>query len=121
MPSLENSKPWMMIKQFEIWLADLNPNRGTEVGKVRPVVVIQTDLLNDLHSSTIVCPITSNVQRDMRLLRVFIGKRGLDQESDILVDQIRAIDNRRFVKKIGRLQQAHVIQLQENIKTILDL
>ena len=39
----------MKIKQYEIWLADLNPTRGTELGKTRPVVIIQTDLLNEVH------------------------------------------------------------------------
>jgi mRNA interferase MazF len=44
----------MKVKQFEIWLADLNPSRGTEPGKVRPVVIVQTDLLNEIHASTVV-------------------------------------------------------------------
>ena len=55
----------MKIKQFDIWLADLNPARGTEPGKTRPVVIIQTDLLNDTHLSTLVCPVTTNVQPEM--------------------------------------------------------
>lgn len=41
----------MKIKQFEIWIADLNPRRGTETGKIRPVIVVQTDLLNVEHPS----------------------------------------------------------------------
>jgi len=52
----------MNCKQYEIWLADLNPQIGTETGKVRPVLVIQTDLLNQIpHLSTIVCPLTTNI------------------------------------------------------------
>lgn len=48
----------MVIKQFEIWMADLIPQIGTEPGKTRPVLVIQTNLLNKIpHPSTIVCPI----------------------------------------------------------------
>jgi mRNA interferase MazF len=50
------------IKQYDIWLADLNPSKGTEAGKVRPVVIIQTDLLNGTHLSTLICPVTTNVQ-----------------------------------------------------------
>ena len=46
------------MKQFELWLANLNPGKGTMMGKVRPVVIVQTDLLNGDHSSTIVCPLT---------------------------------------------------------------
>ncbi len=46
------------MKQFEIWLADLNPTIGTEAGKTRPVLIIQTNLLNEIpHPSTIIIPI----------------------------------------------------------------
>ncbi|MEO6902609.1 MAG: type II toxin-antitoxin system PemK/MazF family toxin [Bacteroidia bacterium] len=44
----------MQIKQFDIWLSDLNPARGTEPGKTRSVVVVQTDLLNEMYPSTII-------------------------------------------------------------------
>ena len=64
----------MKIKQFDIWLADLNPSRGTEPGKTRPVVIIQTDLLNDSHLLTIICPITTNIQPEIELLRVHLKK-----------------------------------------------
>ena len=58
----------MKIKQFEIWIADLNPRIGTETGKIRPVIVVQTDLLNKEHPSTIVCPIATNVKPDSEIL-----------------------------------------------------
>jgi len=58
----------MKIKQFDIWLADLNPKKGTEPGKIRPVVIVQTDLLNETHLSTIICPITINVIPEAELL-----------------------------------------------------
>ncbi len=57
----------MDIKQFDIWLADLNPSIGTEPGKKRPVVIVQTDLLNETHLSTLICPITSNFQQEIEL------------------------------------------------------
>ena len=88
----------MKIKQFEIWLADLNPSRGTEPGKTRPVVIVQTDLLNETHLSTIVCPITTNVKKEIQLLRVHLRKGQLDKLSDVLVDQVRAIDNKRLIR-----------------------
>lgn len=67
----------MKINQFDIWLANLNPSKGTEPGKIRPVVVIQTDLLNGVHPSTIVCPITTNVQPKSEILRVHLRKASL--------------------------------------------
>jgi mRNA interferase MazF len=111
----------MKIKQYDIWLADLNPSRGTEPGKTRPVVIIQTDLLNDTHLSTIVCPITTNVQTDINLLRVHLKKGQLDKLSDVLVDQIRAIDNKRLIKKVGNLNKDQIQKLKANIRIVLDL
>jgi len=90
----------MKIKKWDVWLADLNPRQGTEPGKTRPVVVIQTDLLNKTHPFTIICPFTTIVQAEAEILRVHIqaGMSGLEKNSDILVDQIRAIDNQRFLQ-----------------------
>jgi mRNA interferase MazF len=111
----------MEIRQFDIWLADLNPSKGTEPGKTRPVAIIQTDLLNDFHLSTLICPITSNVQIEIEHLRVHLTKGQLDKLSDILVDQIRAIDNSRLVKKLGRMTKAQQLKLKANLRIVLDL
>ena len=109
----------MKINQYDIWLANLNPSKGVEPGKTRPVVVVQTNLLNEIHPSTIVCPITSKVNKEAKILRVSLNQ--LDKESDILVDQIRAIDNNRLLKKIGRLNKEQIKTLTRNINIVLDL
>ena len=114
----------MQIKQFEVWIADLNPKIGSEPGKTRPVVVIQTDLLNKTqHPSTIICPVTTNVKKDVEILRVHIkkGKGNLNHDCDIMIDQIRAIDNKRLIKKIGKLPDDLSKIVSENLKIILDL
>ena len=111
----------MRIKQYDIWLADLNPTQGTEPGKTRPVVIIQTNLLNNTHLSTIVCPITTNINLEAELLRVHLKKGQLDKLSDVLIDQIRAIDNKRLLKKLGKLTPQQVENLKENVKIVLDL
>ena len=64
----------MKIKKFNVYSADLNPKYGTEPGKVRPVVVVQTDLLNDSLPSTVICPITTNMVPRASLLRVHLKK-----------------------------------------------
>lgn len=111
----------MKIEKFNIYLADLNPRMGTEPGKTRPVVVIQTDLLNSIHPSTITCPITTKVVKDAEILRVHVSGReaGLSAESDILVDQIRAIDNRRFKKHLGKLSRQEQDKLLDNLRILL--
>jgi len=114
----------MSIKQFEIWIADLNPQIGTEPGKTRPVVIIQTNLLNKIdHPSTIICPVTTQVNKESTILRVHIqkGVANVLEDCDIMVDQIRAIDNKRLLKKVGELPVNVIKRLQENIKIIMDL
>jgi len=110
----------MKIEKFHVYLADLHPGKGTEPGKIRPVVVLQTDLLNNIHPSTIICPLTTKI-KESEVLRVHLSKKeiNLDNDSDVLVDQIRAIDNRRFIKHIGRLKPAHQEQLMANIKILV--
>lgn len=110
----------MKIRQFEIWLANLNPAKGTEPGKIRPVVIVQTNLLNDFHPSTLICPITSNIKPEIDLLRVSVSE-WLDQPSDMLVDQIRAIDNKRLIKKLGKLNTEQGKLLRRNLRIVLDL
>ena len=112
----------MKIKQYEIWIADLNPKFGTEAGKTRPVAVIQSDLLNKFHPSTIVCPITTNVKVDVNILRVHLtkGSSKLKEDCDIMIDQARAIDNKRLLKKIGDLNQEQIELIKTNLSIVLD-
>jgi mRNA interferase MazF len=114
----------MAVKQFEIWIADLNPQIGTEPGKTRPVLVVQTNLLNKIpHPSTIVCPITTNTEDNSDILRVHIkkGMSNINENCDIMLDQIRAIDNTRLIKKVGSLSAELIDRVIENINIVLDL
>ena len=114
----------MQIKQFEIWIADLNSQIGTEPGKTRPVLVVQTNLLNKIpHPSTIVCPITTNVKKDSDILRVHLkkGMANLHQDCDIMIDQIRSIDNKRLIKKVGNLPKDLIEPIKDNIMIIIDI
>jgi len=113
----------MITKPFEIYLANLNPKKGHEVGKTRPVVVIHSQLIEGLLSTSIVCPITAQIAA-ATLLRVHIpfqdaSKTGLTEPSDIIVDQIRSIDNQRLINKLGELPPAQIEQLQKSLQTIL--
>lgn len=113
----------MKIKKNDIWIANMNPRKGTEVGKNRPIVVIQTDLLNKTdHLSTIILPITTNIKAN-NILRVNINEEssGLEKSSDILIDQIRSIDNTRLIKKIGKISDVLAKEINLALKQILDL
>jgi mRNA interferase MazF len=113
----------MPVKRFEIWLANLDPSFGTEAGKSRPVLVVQTDLLNEVHPSTLVCPLTTNVVKGSQILRVNIDKSvaSLNEDSAIMIDQLRAIDNRRLLKRMGVVSSEIADKVKENLKIILDL
>ena len=113
----------MKVKQFEVWIADLNPTRGTEPCNVRPVIVVQTDLLNKSHLSSLICPITTNVQPGSEILRVHLpsGCCGLNEACDIMIDQLRAIDNKRLLKKVGMVSQEIAMKVTSNLKIVLDL
>ena len=113
----------MKIKQYEIWIADLNPRFGTETGKTRPVVIIQTDLLNNVHPSTIICPMTTNVKRDANILRVHLTRdsANLKEDRDVMIDQVRAIDNKRLLRKIGELTQEKIDLIKTNLSIVFDI
>ena len=91
-----------MTRKFnfgEIWLADLNPKVGTELGKLRPVLIIQNQILLEInHPSTLIIPLTTKLIDDTEPLRIRIKAQvRLAKDSDLLIDQIRAIDNKRLI------------------------
>ncbi|MFM8346598.1 MAG: type II toxin-antitoxin system PemK/MazF family toxin [Bacteroidota bacterium] len=118
---MNSDKSAIRIRQFDLWLADLNPRFGTEPGKVRPVVIIQTDMLNNEHPSTIICPVTTRITAHATLLRIALNRQQFKIPSAILVDQIRAIDNRRLLSRVGKLNRDQVLRLKHGIRTILDV
>ena len=105
----------------EIWLADLNPQNGTEPGKYRPVLIIQDQVLLDIsHPSTLIVPLTTNLVEDSEPLRIRIKAHNqLEKDSDLLIDQIRAIDNRRF--RQGPFTKCDNILMKKVHKAILEV
>ncbi len=89
-----------MRERGSVWLAKLNPGRGTEPGKIRPVLIVQNQALLDVeHPSTLVIPLTTRLIEDAEPLRLRIAAQaGLEKDSDLLLDQLRAIDNKRLVE-----------------------
>ena len=109
------------MKRFELWLANMNSKNASTVKKIRPVVIVQTDLLNGIHHSTVVCPLTTKISEGAQLLRVQVDSSQVDYKSDILVDQIITLDNRKFIKKLGKLSAKQIERLTYSLKVVLDL
>ena len=113
----------MRIRRGSLYLADLSPRRGSEPGKVRPVLVIQTDLLNEAaHLSTWVLPCTTRLSGE-NLLRVPLPKgiAGNRQECEVMIDQSRAIDNQRFVRALRALPHAILREVEEKLRHLGEL
>lgn len=88
----------MAYKRGGVYLANFNPSRGTEPGKARPCIVMQSNLLNDVgHPSTTILPLTTQLIENAAPLRFRLTSRdGLEYDSDVMLDQTRTIDNRRI-------------------------
>ena len=107
-----------------MWVANLNPNHGREVGKVRPVVIVQGDWLSTAQSYTVaVLPLTSDVRREVEPLRVTIGARGgLREDSQVLVEQPRTLDRRRLGEgPLTELSNEEMARVEESLLAVLGM
>ncbi len=102
----------MSIKRYEIYFADLNPTIGSEIKKVRPVVIISQDEMNMHLETVVVCPLTSKLHPQWRT-RLQI--KCANKKSEIAVDPIRAISKQRLKNKIDRLSNTKSAQLRKLI------
>ena len=96
----------MIVSKGEIWLVNLNPiKKNNEIGKVRPALVFQNNELNhNNYPTTIIIPLSSDLIDDAEPIRFRISKREkLKENSDLVITQIRAIDNSRFIEKLAIL------------------
>jgi mRNA interferase MazF len=113
----------MRLRRGVLYLADLEPRRGTKPGKTRPVLVVQSDLLNDVgHPSTWVLPCTTRMVGE-NLLRVVLprGIAGNRQDCEVMIDQSRAIDNHRFVRALKPLPTKILSEVAAKLRTLGEL
>jgi len=111
-----------MLERGSVYLAKLYPSKGDEVGKRRHVLVLQNDVLTkDGHTTVIILPLTTQLIDNTYPLRFRVDVRDdLERESDILCDQIRAIDiNRLESRKIASLDSSELQTIEEQVKAIL--
>ena len=112
------------MKRGEIWVANLNPSRGREVGKIRPVLIIQANELIDADSPMIVVlPLTMQVRTEFKLLRVTIPARDrLKQTCQVILDQPRALDRARLGEgPLTRLTRNEMDAVERGLKVTLGM
>lgn len=113
----------MDIVHGGLYLVDLAPRFGTESGKLRPMLVAQTNLLNLTgHPSTWVLPCTTRLV-GQNILRVPLPKgiAGNSQSCEVMIDQSRAIDNRRFRRLLGNLPAPLLREVKDKLRQLADL
>lgn len=111
------------MRRGEIWFADLNPTRGSEISKRRPVLIVSNDANNRTSSTITVLPITSNVSR-VYPFEVPLAQTdgGLPKDSKIQAQQIRTLSKERFVGNlIGKLTEKKLQEVDAAIKLHLGL
>lgn len=113
----------MELKLGDVLLVNFEPVKGSEQGRIRPALVIQNNLLNKFSPLTIVAPITSKVYDKEYPTNVFISKEdsALNQDSNVLLNQIRTIDKKRIIKKLGVLDIFVMNKVNLAIKICLSL
>lgn len=102
----------MNIKRYEIYFADLIPTGGSEIKKVRPVVIISQDEMNNYLDTVVVCPLTSKLHP---LWRTRIQIKCANKNAEIAVDQIRTISKQRLKNKLDQLSDIKAAQLRKLI------
>jgi mRNA interferase MazF len=111
-------------RRGEIFLAALDPTVGREIRKTRPALVIQNDVSNRLTGMTIVAPISSTVRFPLNPVHVLLSAgraTGLDVTSVALLSQIRAIDQRRLIKRLGTADDEVMARVDDAIRISLSL
>lgn len=111
------------IIRGDIWLVDFDPTKGYEIKKIRPAIVIQNDIGNKYSPLTIVTPLTSeHIDKKYPTdVRISAEKTGIDKDSKALLNQIRTVDKVRLIKRIGRVDEETMDQIDDGLMISLGL
>jgi mRNA interferase MazF len=105
----------MVIRQYEVYLISLDPTIGHEIKKARPCVIISPDEMNKNISTVIIAPLTTQ----SRFYPTRIPLKFAEKEVWIVLDQLRTVDRKRLIKKLGEIEQKTINQVKSIIKEML--
>ena len=100
------------FERYTIYRADLNPTRGSEINKIRPVVIVNLDVLNEALETVVVCPLTTKLHPRWRS-RLQIKCQG--KSAEIAIDQIRTLSKTRLIGKMDKLSTREAKELRRLI------
>jgi mRNA interferase MazF len=110
------------IKRGDLFLVNFDPTLGSKAKKIRPALVVSNDI-NNLHSPIVsIAPITSNVTKVYSFeVQIPPGTGGLRTRSKVMVNQTRAVDKIRLIKKLGTLPEKIMLEVNQSLKLHYDL
>ena len=111
-------------KRGDIYLVNFDPTRGADIRKTRPALVLQNDIANRSSPITIVAAITSTFDETLYPTEVLIapkGRTGLSVDSVVLLNQLRSVDKKRLVKRLGKLSAENLVQVDRALRISLGL
>jgi mRNA interferase MazF len=110
-----------IFKRGEVWVVNFNPGRGTEQQGIRPGLIIQNDIGNQFASTMIIAAITTTLKKYPVTVLIEEGKAGLKKNSMVNLSQILTIDKSRLIKKLGKLEENKIQEVDNAIKVSLGL
>ena len=105
-------------------MVNFDPTQGAEIRKTRPALVLQNDIANRSSPITIVAAITSTFDETLYPTEVLIapkGRTGLAVDSVVLLNQLRSVDKKRLVKRLGKLSAENLVQVDRALRISLGL
>jgi len=112
------------MKRGEIWVGNLNPSRGREIGKIRPVLIIQADELTQSGTPmVVVLPLTTQVYPGFNRWRISLSARErLQKPCQIITDQPRALDRDRFGEgPLATLTAEEMAAVEKSLRAVMGM
>ena len=107
----------MTVNRGEVWLANLNPTRGSEQAGIRPVILFQNDVVSRFTTTVLALPLTTNLRRAAlpSCVQIAQGEGGLISDSVALCHQLRVLDKTRLQRKLGTISEATLTALESRV------
>lgn len=108
-------------RRGEVWNVSLDPAVGHEIRKTRPAVIVTSDVYNTHNWVVVIMPLTSHREAEYDQVLIHPPEGGLIATTVTLPDQLRAVDRRRLVERLGTLKPTTMLSIDRSLKILLDI